>query len=169
VSDPLPELGRGDPERRASALKERIYATFIALAVSIPLSQHSDSVAATAATLALTVVGTLLATFVADIIAHVAVHSALPDREEVRRMASISAGALLVLFVPMLLLALAALDVVTLSWALDMTSFVLVATLVVVTVIPIRRLRVPVWQKLVACVAIGALGLVVVALKLIVH
>jgi hypothetical protein len=49
------------------------------------------------------------------------------------------------------------------------TSFVLVATLVVVTVIPIRRLRVPVWQKLVACAAIGALGLVVVALKLIVH
>jgi ABC-type phosphate/phosphonate transport system permease subunit len=113
VSDPVPDLGRSDPERRASALKERIYATFIALAVSIPLSQHSQSVAATAATLALTVVGTLLATFVADLIAHVAVHSALPGQAEVRRMASISAGASLVLVVPMLLFALAALNVVT--------------------------------------------------------
>jgi hypothetical protein len=160
-----------DPEYRALALKERVYVTFTALAVSIPLGQHVESatVAASAATLALTVVGTLLATFLADLIAHVAVHSVLPSRSEVRRMTAVSASAFLVLVVPMLLLALAATHLTTLNWALQATSFVLVATLVVVTFIPLRRLNLPAWQKLVAYSAVTVLGLAVVALKLVVH
>jgi hypothetical protein len=69
----------------------------------------------------------------------------------------------------MLLLVLAATDMVTLDWALRAMSFVLVATLVAVTFIAVHRLRMPTWQKLLVHVLTGGLGLAVIALELAVH
>ena len=159
------------PELRAEALKERVYVTFTALAVCIALERNVEpaGVAGTAATLGSAVVGTLLAVFLADLIAHMTVHSALPSRAQVRHMAAVSLGALLVLVVPMLLLVLAAVDVVTLAWALRAMSFVLVVTLVVVTFLAVHRVRLPAWQKVLAHASIGALGLAVLVLELAVH
>lgn len=57
--------------QRSEALKERVYVTFTALAVTIAYERDTDhaSVIDAALTLLLTVVGTLLAVFVADVLA----------------------------------------------------------------------------------------------------
>jgi hypothetical protein len=155
----------------AEALKERIYITFTALAVCITLESHAEELAIgiAAATLALTVFGTLLAVFVADIVSHMVTHSSLPDRVEFRHIVATTLGSWVVLVVPFLLLAIAALGLLSLSSALVVMSFVLVTTLVAVTLVAVYRLKVPLWQKAAALAAVLVLGLAVVALELAVH
>jgi hypothetical protein len=162
---------RPEPEQQAEALKERIYISFTALAVSIALERHAaeTTVAVAAGTLGVTVFGTLLAVFVADILSHMTVHSSLPNRAELRHIVTVSLGSMVVLIAPMILLGAAALDVIALGGALRAISLVLVATLALVTLVAVRRLRVPLWQKVLSLVVVVVLALAVITLELAVH
>lgn len=160
-----------DPELRAEALKERVYVTFTALAVVLALQADLThaSIGSAARTLLLTVVGTALAVLVADVVAHITVHAALPTRRELRHMLVVSAGALTVLVLPLLLLGAAALGLLGLGAALRAASAVLVLALVGVGFLAVRRLTLPLGQRLLVLLAEAVLGLAVVGLELAVH
>ena len=114
--------GRLDLElqRRSEALKERVYVTFTALAMTVAFERDAGHATAggVALTLLLTVVGTLLAVFVADVIAHMIRHSSLPSRSELAHLVYVSFGSLSVIVVPFALLGLSAAGVIEVSVAL---------------------------------------------------
>lgn len=162
---------RPDAEQRAETLKERVYVTFTALAVVLALlSDPAHTTVGTAArTLTLTVVGTALAVLVADVVAHVTVHAALPTASETRHMVIVSAGALSVLVLPLLLLAGSALGLLGLGTALRSSSALLVLSLVGTGFLAVRRLRLPLGQRLLVLLAEAALGLAVIGIEVAVH
>lgn len=156
---------------RAEALKERVYVTFTALAVTVAVARDSAhaTTSGAALTLLLTVTGTLLAVFVADLTAHMVRESALPSRATLAHLLRVSFGSLGVLVVPMVILGLSALDVMSLGTALRAISLSLVATLVVVTVFAVRRLRVSPGLKAIMLAAMTVLGIGVLTIELMVH
>lgn len=158
-------------EQRAEQLKERIYVSFTALAVVLALRAEADhlTIGAAAATLAIAVVATLLAVFVADVVAHITLHAALPSRGELAHMLRVVVGALGVLVLPLVFLGVAALGRWTLDGALQASSIALVVTLAAVGYLAVRRLRLPIVQRLVVLLAEFALGLLVIALELLAH
>ncbi|MFB2556847.1 hypothetical protein [Herbiconiux liangxiaofengii] len=166
-----PALSEADRELRAERLKERIYVTFTSLAVVLAMLSHAHDVTAgeAATTLLVTVVATLLAVFVADFVSHTVVHAAVPSRGELRRMAAVSSSALAVVVVPLVLLGLAALDVMGVEGALRLSSTVLVVTLGVVGWLAVRRVRLPGWLKLALLAAEVLLGFAVIGLELLAH
>lgn len=168
---PPPAIPAVDLEQRAEQLKERIYVTFGALAVTLALLRDAShaSAGSTAATLVVAVLGTLLAVFLADVIAHITVHAALPDGTEFRHMLRVSLGSLGVLVVPLVLVALSAIGVVPIEGALRAISFVLVGTLVLVGYLAVRRLKLPPLQRLLILVAEFALGVLVLLLESVAH
>ena len=92
-------------ETRAARLKERIYVTFAALAVTVSLLSHGQVTALDAiSTLGVTVPGTLAAVFTADVISHLIVHEKMLTRAEFGHAATVSASALGAIVLPMLFL-----------------------------------------------------------------
>lgn len=157
-------------ERGAEALRERLYVTFVSLAVVLTLGTHATDVRAgtAAATLAVGALGTVAAAFAADVLTHLVVRGALPTRGELRRMGRTSFGALGAIVVPLALLGLAAADVWDVDVALDVASVVLAATLGVAGWVGVRRTALPVLHRVVVLVALVLLGLAVIGLKLLV-
>jgi hypothetical protein len=161
----------GTPQQRAEVLKERIYITFTSLAVVLALRSHADELTAggAAVTLLIAVTGTLLAVFVADLVAHIAVHTTLPDRAEFAHMASVSTRALGVIVAPMIMIGLAGLGVWKIGQALQVATIVLIVSLVAIGYLAVRRIRLPLRQRLFVLFAEFALGVVVVLLELLAH
>ncbi|WP_449371945.1 hypothetical protein [Arthrobacter psychrolactophilus] len=160
-----------DAAHRAEALKERIYVIFTVLAVTIAFERDAShaSVGGAAFTIAVTVLGTLLAVFVADIIAHMVAHSSLPTRQELARHLHVSFGSLSVIVAPLVILGLCAMDVLELKTGLRTITIALVATLIVVTLIAIRRLTVSAFHKVLVLAIMSALGCAVLVIELAVH
>ena len=125
--------------------KERVYATFTGLAIVLVVlgGGHADAVHALSA-LILGVLGITAAGFVSDVISHLAAHQEFPSRREVALMLKVAGGALGTLVVPVVLLALAAFEVMPLDTALRASSAVYVATLGLVGWIAVRRSRIDV-------------------------
>ena len=163
--------GGGTPEQRAEVLKERIYITFTSLAVVLALSSHADELTAgeAAVTLLIAVAGTLLAVFVADLVAHIAVHTALPDRAELAHMISVSTRALAVIVLPMIFVGLAGFGVWEVAAALRASTIALIVSLVGIGYLAVRRVRLPLGQRLIVLFAEFALGIAVVLLELLAH
>jgi hypothetical protein len=153
----------------AERLKERVYITFTALAVVLALRSHRASADVAGVTLLIVVIGTLLAVFVADVVSHIAVHATLPAKSELRRMLRVSFGALGVLVFPLLFIGLAITDSWPVTSALRAATIALVAALVVIGYLAVRRLRLPVWQKLIVLFAEFLLGAAVVGLEFLAH
>lgn len=158
-------------ELRAEQLKERVYMTFTALSVVLALLAEADhlTVGNAVVTLTVAVVGTLLAVFVADVVAHITVHQALPTRPELVHMVVVVLGAAETLVVPLLIFGLAAVGLLSLEAALIAATVVLVVTLVAVGYLAVRRLKLPLFQRLLVLLAEFVLGLVVVGLELLAH
>lgn len=157
--------------QRAESLKERVYISFTSLAVVLALQSHADETTpvAAAATLSIVVVGSLLGIFVADLLSHLTVHGSPPTREELHHMVTVSAGALGVLVVPLLLLTAAGLGLWTTAVALRWAIVVLAVTLFVIGYLAIRQLKLPVRHKAVILLAEVLLGLLVIGLELLAH
>jgi len=158
-------------EQRGEQLKERVYITFTALAVVLALRAdvHDETVGGAAGTLTVAVIGTLLAVFVADVVAHITVHQALPTRAELVHMVVVVLGAAETLVIPLLVIGLAALGLFSLEVALTTSMVILVVTLVAVGYLAVRRLKLPIVQRLLVLLAEFVLGLAVVGLELLAH
>lgn len=164
------QVGTVSREVRAAHLKERIYVTFTALAVVLAMrGHHVGSAWEALVTLAVTVAGTLLAIFVADVVSHIVVHERVMTRAEIGHAFAVSTGSFGVLVIPAIMLGLAGLDLWPVERALRVTSIVLIATLVVIGWIAVRRVWLRWWQRLLVLGAEGALGVAVVALELLAH
>ncbi|QCD53776.1 hypothetical protein CEB94_01945 [Streptomyces hawaiiensis] len=102
----------------ADRLKERIYATITMIAVVVGLSLGDVGSLGAVATVLTTALGLWLAAFVADQQAHRTVHRHLATGRELRRMLYVSSPLLSCAVGPAVLIALAALDVLSLHAAL---------------------------------------------------
>lgn len=158
-------------EERAEQLKERIYVTFTSLVtVLILLSNGAEIDAGQAAlTLIIVVLGTLLAVFLADFVSHLAVHGLMPTRKKLAQMVRASFGSFAAVALPLVLIGLSAFGVIGLATALVAATVVLLLTLVVVGYVAVRRVHIPIWQKLVVLLSEMLLGIVVVVLELLAH
>jgi hypothetical protein len=154
---------------RAERLKERVYITFTALAVVLALQSHAESAGRATVTLLIAVLGTLLAVFVADVVSHLAVHAVLPTARELRHMVRVSFGSLGALALPFIFMGLAIVGVMDLDTALWAAAGVLVASLVVIGYLAVRRVKLTVGQRLIVLLAECLLGCTVVALELLAH
>ena len=157
--------------QRSEALKERIYVTSTALAVTIAYERDVDraTVNGAAVTLLLTVLGTILAVLVADVIAHMMMYTVLPSSGELAHLGYVGFGASGVLVVPMGILGIGAAGVIDVATALRAISATLAVTLVVVTFIAVRRLRVGLGGKVLALSITAALGMTALCIELAVH
>jgi hypothetical protein len=155
----------------AAESKERIYITFTSLAVVLALRGHAEDMTPGLAgiTLAITVFGTLLAVFLADVMSHLAVHATLPTGAQLRYMVGVSLGSLSVIGLPMVFLWLADLDLWSTATALRASSLALVASLVVVSYLPIRQAKLPLLVKSAILFGEFVLGLVILGIELLVH
>lgn len=156
-------------EVRAARLKERIYVTFVALAVVLALRAQDADAGKAIATLAVTVLGTLLAVFVADFTSHFVVHERGLTRGELRVALLSSFGALTSLVLPFVFLLLALLGVWTTDGALLASNIALLVSLVVSGWVAVRKLRLSWWQRLFALGGEALLGLAVVGLQVLAH
>jgi hypothetical protein len=102
----------------ADRLKERIYATITMIAVVVGLSLGDVGSLGAVATVLTTALGLWLAALVADQQAHRTVHRHLATGRELRRMLYVSSPLLSCAVGPAALIALAALDVLSLDAAL---------------------------------------------------
>lgn len=163
--------GGVDREAQAARLKERVYVTFTSLAVVLALVSHAAETTAgeAATTLLIAVVGTVLAVFVADFVSHIAAHEAMPSGVELRHMAAVSLGAITVLVLPLVFLGLAAFDVWSVVGALRASAVALVVSLVAIGFLAVRRVKLPIGQRLVVLLAEAVLGLTVIGLELLAH
>jgi hypothetical protein len=160
-----------DAEQRAEALKERVYVTFTSLAVILAMQTHSDGLTAgeVASTLAITVVGTLLAVFVADLVSHIAVHVTLPTGAELRAMIGITFGAFVAVILPLVFIGAAALDLWSVEASLRASSIALLASLVLIGYLAVRRVPMAWWQRLIVLGAEFVLGAAVIGIELLAH
>ncbi|MEU2677566.1 hypothetical protein ABZ638_11795 [Streptomyces sp. NPDC007107] len=112
-------------------LKERIYATITMIAVVVGLSLSEAGTTGALATVLTTALGLWLAALVADQQAHRTVHGHLATGHDLRRMLYVSSPLLSCALGPGVMIALAALDVMSLSTALMTAAGVGVASLFV--------------------------------------
>ncbi len=154
-------------EQRAVALKERVYVTFAALAVTLALRAHGDEASDALWTLVISVAGTVLAVFLAEFVAHIVVAEAFPSRVETVTMARVTLGASTVLAIPVVVLLLATADVISVEVALNTSAGLLVLSLVAIGFLAVRRLRLPRRQRIVVLFSEFAIGAVVVGLQVL--
>lgn len=164
-------VGTPNAQQRSEALKERVYVTSTVLAVTIAYERDAGhaTVDDAALTLLFTVLGTLMAVFVADVVAHMVRDGMLPSGRELAHLAYVSFGSSGVVVVPMGILAISAAGGIDVATALHAISATLAATLVFVTLLAVRRLRVGPWRKALALAITTALGLGALCIELSVH
>ncbi|MEU1972963.1 hypothetical protein ABZ477_15015 [Microbacterium sp. NPDC019599] len=155
---------------RADRLKERIYLSFAALAVVLAINAHGHADPLDAfLTLLVTVLGTLLAVFVADIISFTVAHERPMNRAEFRHAVSASFGTLGAIAAPFAFLLLAVAGVWEIETALRASAIALIAALVVIGWVAVRRVKLTWWQRLVALGGEAVLALAVIGLQLLAH
>ena len=175
TDEELDEAIAREPERpveqRASALRERVYATFTGLAIVLVQLGNVEHLAASQATLALLVgiTGISAAGFVADVVAHLAVHAGFPSRGQLITMLRVAGEALASASVPLILLVLAWVGVFELEGALRASSILYIVTLGLIGYVAVRRTHVEWWKQLIALGILMGLGVAVIGLQQLAH
>jgi len=152
-------------------LKERIYVTFIGLAVLLALGGHgaeTDPLTAVSS-LVIAAVGAGLAGLISEIVAHLAVKGNLPDAAEMRFLVGVSAGALATVILPVVILLLALVGWIDTQLALDIAVWVMAITLGAIGYMAVFRASLPWWTKLAVFGGLLLFGLVVVGVQLLAH
>ena len=163
-------MGTRTAQQRSEALKERIYITFTALAVTIAYERDAHPTTGGAAlTLLATVLGTLLAMFVASVVAHLVMDNALPSRNQLAHLIYVSLGSSGVVLAPIAILGISAAGWIDVATALRAIATALALTLVAVTLLAVRTTRLEPRLKALSVAIIAALGLAALAMELAVH
>ena len=172
---PLPRAGppvvHSEPERRAaiSNLKERVYATFTGLAISLLLRIDANELSLRQAIISLGagVVAICTAGYISDVVAHSTVTGALADRAERRTMLQTAGGGIATLAVPLLILVGGLPGWYTLRQALNAIILVYLLTLGVIVLLAVRRTPLSWAGRILALLAILALGGLFILLELV--
>jgi len=152
-------------------LKERVYVSFISLAVLLALGAHpEDTTPATAlGALLVAAIGAGLAGLVSEIIAHLAVHEHLPSRAETAHLVRVSSGALATVALPAVVLLLSLAGLLPIAVAVNIAVGVLALTLGAVGFLAVVRSRLPWLAKLGVFFVLFVLGVLVIAVQLLAH
>ncbi|MFE6736305.1 hypothetical protein [Microbacterium sp. NPDC057650] len=142
---------------------------FVALAVVIALLAHPPAPGNALFTLLVTTLGTLLAVFVADVLAHAVSSNRMMTRHELRHALFVSFGAFTAVTIPVLALLIALAGWWTMEVALRVSAVGLVASLVLIGYLAVRRIPLTWWQRALALAGEAAIGIVVVALQSLAH
>jgi hypothetical protein len=167
----MQRVDRPEPEQLVPYLKERIYVTFIGLAVLLALNLHPEetSAGAVAGSLAIAAVGAGLAGLVSDVIAHLAVRGTMPDAAELRYLVRIALGALATIVIPVVVLLLSVVGLVPLELALGIAIWVMALTLGAVGYAAVFRSSLAWWKKLAVFGALVLFGLLAIGVQLLAH
>ncbi|MGJ4844702.1 hypothetical protein [Leifsonia sp. Le1] len=168
----LPDDATPDERRQAGdRLRERIYATFTALAILMALSSHGETLDPlnVLLTLLISVGGVLLAGLASDLVSHMIVHNTLPSALEFRHMVAVASRALTVLFVPAVMLLIAAAGGVSVKAAMTTAVVALIVSLAVIAQIAVKRTTLGTGKRILVLAAIVALGVAVVTLEQLAH
>jgi fatty acid desaturase len=162
-----------DEERREAGnrLRERIYATFTALAVLVALSSHAHAPDALTVlwTLIVSVCGVLLAGLASDLVAHMIVHNTLPSAREFRQIVAVAGRALGVIGLPAIVLVLAALGIIDVDLAVTIATVSLIVALAVIALIAVAHTGLSFWKRVIVLAGIVALGVAVLLVEQLVH
>ena len=152
-------------------LKERVYVSFISLAVLLALGAHpADTTPSTAlGSLLVAAIGAGLAGLVSEIIAHLAVHEHLPSRSETAHLVRISGGALATVALPAAVLLLSLAGLIPIAPALNIAVGVLAVTLGAVGFLAVVRSKLPWFAKLAVFFVLFVLAVIVIAVQLLAH
>ena len=162
---------RPTPEQLVPYLKERIYVSFIGLAVLLALTTHAaETEPLTAVTsLLIAAVGAGSAGLASEIIAHLGVHGHLPKAAEFGHLVRVSSGALATVVLPVLVLLLAVAGWLPVETALVVAIAVMALTLGAVGYLAVFRSTLRWWTKLAVFFALLVFGLVVILVQLLAH
>lgn len=158
-------------EQRVSYLKERVYVSFIALAVLLSLGTHAAETTPGEAVAALLIaaLGAGLAGLASDVIAHLAVHNALPSARELRHMLAVSSAALGTIVLPLIVLLLSFAGLVDVATAVTISVWIMAVTLGAVGYLAVARSTLTWWTKFASLGALVALGLLVIGVQVLAH
>ncbi|MET9256444.1 hypothetical protein [Streptomyces sp. NPDC003717] len=129
AQDPQATLPEAEAGAVADRFKERVYATITMIAVVVGLSVSEADATGAALTVLTTAVGLWLAALVADLQAHRMAHRRFATGREWRRMVYVTGPLLSCAVGPAVTIALAALDVMSLTAALRTAAGVGIASL----------------------------------------
>ena len=160
----------GAVEERASALKERVYATFTGLSVlgAILAAGHATAREALVE-LSVAIFAISIAGFLAEVIAHEVSHKRWPTKREIRTMARIALGALGSASAPAVVLLFATLGVIGLNLALWIGMITYAVTLVLIILLAGRHMGLRGFQRLASSAMLLGLAFVVVTVLLLAH
>lgn len=162
---------RLDETTAVAYLKERVYVAFTGLAIVLVLYNAPGQLDGAHAFVVLLsgLLGVAVAAFASDVIAHLAVHQHFPYGPELAHLARTSLGALSNAIAPLVLLALAWADVISVMTALILSAYLYIAVLGTVGWLAVRRAHLRAMQKLAALAMLVALALVVLLIQIFAH
>jgi hypothetical protein len=174
----LSELRAGEGSRTeaeaeaiAAALRERIYATLVAAAaLAALLKEKAHATAPEAiASVTVTVLGLWTASLFSEGVAHSAVHGHWPDRAEWLHIVRAAAQILSAVALPEALLLAAWVGWLPLDVAVISGIVLLVLGIAVLSWFALRNSGLHLWSKLLVVAIEMAIGLAIVAVKLVAH
>ncbi|WP_162237724.1 hypothetical protein [Agreia sp. Leaf244] len=161
---------RATPSQQTNSLREGIYVAFTSLSVILILITHPETTATEAlSVVAVTAGATVVAALMAELLSHMVVHDRFFSIAEVRHVIRACLGAVVVILAPVVLLALSALGLGSTSTALWLAAVSLVATLVVITALAVRGIKLPWWQRAALLLSVAAAGVGVLQLQILAH
>lgn len=165
--DALAEARREAGDR----LRERIYATFTALAVLVALSSHAEPFEplSSVVTLIVSVVGVVLAGLASDLIAHMIAYDSLPTRHGFLQTLTVAARALTVLAAPVVVLLISVAGVIPERVAVTIALLFLIVSLAVIVMIAVQSTGLSVGKRVLVLAGIVLLGVAVVLLEQLAH
>ena len=159
------------PQQLVPYLKERIYVSFIALAVLLAIGGHGEEIdpASAITSLLIAAVGAGLAGLISEIVAHLAVKGNLPDAAEMRFLVRVSTGALATVILPVVILLVSVFGVIPAQLAVSISVWVMAITLGAIGYSSVFRASLAWWKKLAVFGGLLLFGLLVVLVQLLAH
>jgi hypothetical protein len=153
-------------------LRERLYGAISCLATLVVLTRYTEgdtSAWSRMLDVAVTMGGLWAASLLADFVAHLSVHERAPRGLEAARMLQASSQILQAGLLPLLALAAAGIDLLDTDTAMWVAKWILVAELGLITLLAVRRTRLPWWQQAGAVLLLVGVGFLVIGVKVLAH
>lgn len=159
-------------EHVVAMLRERLYGAISCLATLAILTRYSDEATSALARIldvAVATGGLWAASLLSHFVAQMAVFGQLPRGRHWIQLLQASGQILQAAIPPVIVLLLAVFGVLDTDTAMWIAMWMLVGELGVITLLAVRRTRLPWWQQAMAVAGLVGLGLLVVGIKMLAH
>lgn len=166
------EVEEAPVDHVVAMLRERLYGAISCLATLVVLTRYTEddtSGWARMLDVAVTMGGLWAASLLADWVAHLAVHEQAPHGMERWRILQASGQILQAAALPLAALATAGFGLLDTDTAMWVAKWILVGELGLIALLAVRRTRLPWWQQILTVATLVAVGLLVIAVKVLAH